>query len=103
MTTADQAIYRVRRDITLGIFLKAMLIGAVFACLIFAKPEARFVEMLGVLGVWIALSVTSARSSRLAMDSPMLIAAGEFEEAERQIDQAVRAFSLFSPAKLRAL
>ena len=103
MLPVDVAIHRVRRDITLGMLLKAILIAAVLACLIFAPPSAKLAALLGVLGVWIALSVTSARSSRLAMDSPMLIAAGEFDEAERQIDQAMRAFSLFSPAKLRAL
>jgi hypothetical protein len=37
------------------------------------------------------------------MDSPALIATGQFDEAERLIDQAVRAFSIFGPAKLRAL
>jgi hypothetical protein len=103
MLPVEIAIHRVRRDITLGMLLKATLIAAVFACLIFAPPPARFAALAGVVGIWIALSVTSARSSRLAMDSPLLIATGQFDEAERQIDQAMRAFSLFGPAKLRAL
>jgi hypothetical protein len=84
-------------------FVKTALILAVFACMVFVAPANRYSALAGVVGVWIALSVTSARSSRLGMDSPGLIATGQFEEAERQIDQAMRAFSLFGPAKLRAL
>jgi hypothetical protein len=37
------------------------------------------------------------------MDSPSLIATGQFDEAEKTLDEATRAFSLFSPAKLRVL
>jgi hypothetical protein len=103
MIQVDVAIHRVRRDLTLGMLLKAMLLAAVFAALVFAPPSARFVALAGVVGIWFALSLTSARSSRIAMDSPALIATGQFDEAERQIDQAMRAFSPFGPAKLRAL
>ena len=83
--------------------LKALLIASVFACLVFAPQSVRFTALAGIVGVWIALSITSARSSRIALDSPALIATGQFDEAERQIDLAMRAFSLFGPAKLRAL
>ncbi|HET6251321.1 MAG TPA: hypothetical protein VFE47_26795 [Tepidisphaeraceae bacterium] len=105
MIPVDAAISRVRRDITLGMLLKAALAGAVVVCLIvFAHEQsARFAALAGIVGVWIGISVTSARSSRLALDSPALIATGQFDEAERQIDLAMRAFSIFGPAKLRAL
>ena len=104
MISVDIAIHRVRRDITLGVLLKAFLVAALFAVLIFAQPQpVRFAALAGIVGIWIALSITSARSSRLAMDSPALIATGQFDEAERRIDQAMRAFSLFGPPKLRAL
>jgi len=102
MISSDVAIHRVRRDLTLGMLLKAALLGVVFVAL-FAKPSTRVPTLAGVVGVWFVLSLTSARSSRLAMDSPALIATGQFDEAERQIDQAMRAFSPFGPAKLRAL
>jgi hypothetical protein len=72
-------------------------------CLVFAHPSVRYAALAGIFALWIALSVTSARSSRLGMDSPALIAAGQYDEAERQIDEAMRAFSLFVPAKLRTL
>ena len=103
MIPVDLAIYRVRRDITFGIVLKAVLIAGLLAALVITLPAARFAALAAVGGIWIALSITSARSSRLALDSPALIATGQFEEAERLIDQAMRAFSLFGPAKLRAL
>ena len=105
MIRADAAIHRVRRDITLGVLVKVLLVASVVVCLAFttSKPQIRSAAMIGIVGVWIALSATSARSSRLGSESPMLIAAGQFDEAERQIDQAMRAFSLFGPPKLRAL
>jgi hypothetical protein len=101
MLSVDVAIHRVRRDITLGVMVKALLLMAVLAAMLL--PQFRFPALAGILGIWVALSVTSARSSRLGLDSPALIATGQFDEAERRIDQAMRAFSLFGPAKLRAL
>ncbi len=60
--------------------------------------------LLSVVGVvWLALNFSSARGSRLASMSSPLIAAGQFEEAEQQIDEAVRAFSVFRNVKLQAL
>ncbi|HZL37304.1 MAG TPA: hypothetical protein VFC78_18435 [Tepidisphaeraceae bacterium] len=103
MLSVDSAIHRVRRDITLGVMVKGVLLGAVLACLMFAHPSIRFLALTGVIGVWIALSMTSARTSRLAIDSPSLIAAGQFDEAEQHIDQAMRGFSLFSAVKLQSL
>src|SRR5665213_3034773 len=104
MISVDVAIHRVRRDITLGMLLKALLVSAVFATLIFSPPPtAKAAAIAGIVIVWIALSVTSARSSLIARNSPALIASGQFDEAERQIDLAMRAFTLFGPAKLKAL
>jgi hypothetical protein len=65
--------------------------------------NARVVGLLGISAFWVWLSLNSARSSRTAAESPSLIAAGQFEEAERNIEQTVRAFSLFRPVKLQAL
>ncbi|HWE04296.1 MAG TPA: hypothetical protein VG326_17960 [Tepidisphaeraceae bacterium] len=101
--SVDVAIYRVRRDITLSVLLKALLIAAVFVTLVFAPPAVRAAAIAGIIVLWIALSVTSARSSLIARNSPALIASGQFDEAERQIESAMRAFTLFGPAKLKAL
>jgi hypothetical protein len=39
----------------------------------------------------------------MAAESPLLIAAGNFDEAEQQIEQALRSFSLFRSAKVLSL
>jgi hypothetical protein len=56
-----------------------------------------------VAALWFWLSITSAKGSRAAAKSPQLIAAGEFEAAERNIENTVRSFSLFRAVKLQAL
>lgn len=100
---ADAAIARVRRDIAFSLFMRGVMIVAIVACMVFAPASARFAALAGVIGLWIGLSITSARNSQLAIESPSLIARGQFDEAERQINLAVRAFTLFGPAKLRVL
>ena len=106
MLTAEAAITRLRRDLTVGVLLKALLVAAVVAALWLPQvlPHVDATVALVVIGgVWLALSYTSAKGSRLAADSPALIAAGQFDEAERQIDQALRSFSVFRAVKLQAL
>ena len=49
------------------------------------------------------LGYHSVRGSQLASVSPSLIAAGQFELAEHQIEQALRTFSLFRTSKLLSL
>ena len=80
MISADTAISRVRRDITLGMLLKGLLMASVFASLAFAPPPMRCAAIVGIIAVWIALSVTSARSPFIARNSPALIASGQFDE-----------------------
>lgn len=104
MLRVDSTISRVRRDITLSVLLKVALLCAALACMIGGGGEnMRIVGLVGVGALWFWLSMNSARSSRTAAESPSLIAAGQFEEAERNIEQAVRTFSLFRPVKLQAL
>jgi hypothetical protein len=104
MLRVDATISRVRRDITLSVLLKLVLTCAALACLIGVGSEnTRVVALLGVGSLWFWLSLNSARSSRTAAESPSLIAAGQYEEAERNIEQAVRTFSLFRAVKLQAL
>lgn len=87
---------------TLSTLLKAALACAAIACGL-GGDNLRMLGLLGIIAFWIWLSLNSARSSRTAAESPSLIAAGQFEEAERNIEQAVRTFSLFRPVKLQAL
>lgn len=107
MLSAEAAINRLRRDLTLGALLKGVLAAGAFAAFIVlpvVAPKAdRTVALVVIGGVWLALSYTSAKGSRLSALSPALIASGQFEEAEEQIDQALRSFSLYRSAKLQSL
>jgi hypothetical protein len=107
MIQAQMAIARIRRDLTLGALLNATLLAGVFICvLIGGAIENAYADvgMLMLLGlVWIGLGYRSMKGSRLAAGSPSLIAAGQFDQAETQIDQALRSFSLFRTSKLLSL
>ncbi|HTW94305.1 MAG TPA: hypothetical protein VMD30_05910, partial [Tepidisphaeraceae bacterium] len=61
------------------------------------------IVLLVLGGIWTALWVRSIKGSRLASDSPSLIAMGRYDEAEHQIDAAIRTFSLFRAGKLVSL
>jgi hypothetical protein len=79
MMPVETVIHRVRRDITLGMFLKLVMGLAVFACVAFVPPSIKLASVSGVIAVWIALGWTSARGSQLAIDSPALIASGQYD------------------------
>jgi hypothetical protein len=107
MITAQAAISRFRRDLTLGAVVKALLLVAALGLVLLGprlvSSTALTVLMTAVAGVWVALTFSSAKGSRLAALSTPLIAAGQFDEAERQLDLALRSFSLFRTAKLLGL
>jgi hypothetical protein len=66
---------------------------------VFSGPVV--MALIGV--VWLLLSYRSMRGSRLASSSPVLIAAGEYDEAEQRIDAALRSFSIFRTVKLQSV
>jgi hypothetical protein len=49
------------------------------------------------------LTYRSVQGTRIAADSPSLIAAGDFDRAETHIDSALRSFSIFRTAKILSL
>jgi hypothetical protein len=107
MLSAQSAIVNARRGITLGMAVKILLwtaaLTAAIAGPIFWPQINVTLALFAVAGVWIFLSVRSAKAARMNADLPMLVASGQFDQAESQIDQALRTFSLFRPAKLAAL
>jgi hypothetical protein len=107
MISADSAIHRFHRELTVSTVLKTALIGAaLFAIVVGPFIGGRFdgsIVLLLVGAVWIVLSYRSVRGSRIAADSPSLIAAGQFEAAEQRIIEALHAFSLFRTTKLLSL
>jgi tetratricopeptide (TPR) repeat protein len=108
MIPVQAAIRRCRRDLAIGAAIRALLLGAIFALTVVGTAlnitsGAMFVGIGAIWVVWMSLNVRSMRASRLAASSPSLIAAGDFESAEEQIEQAIRSFSLFRAVKLMAL
>lgn len=104
---AQSAIARFHRDLTVGRVLNVALLVGVATCFFLGGIiDSRFADVLLVLVIgviWITLGVHSVKGSRLAAGSPSLIAAGQFEQAEHQIEQALRSFSLFRTSKILSL
>jgi hypothetical protein len=107
MISAENAIRALRRDLTLSSLLKFSLLATASLCLLFGPMYGSgFTLTLAVLfigGIWLVLSYRSAKGSSLAADSPILIATGQFDEAEQRIEQVLRSFSLFRAVKLLSL
>ncbi|HEX8522821.1 MAG TPA: hypothetical protein VF669_11230 [Tepidisphaeraceae bacterium] len=106
MIPAQLAISRLRRDLTLGLALNIVLCVLAAACLVLPMSIGGFggIMLLTLVGViWLGLSYQSVKGSRLAAGSPGLIAAGELEIAEHQIESALKSFSLYRTSKLMAL
>jgi hypothetical protein len=106
MLTVDTAISRFRRDLTLGWLLRAAFLAAVVASLalpLFAKSFEPSIALAIVAVAWLALNFRGVRGARLAAASPSLISAGRFEEAEQQIDEVLRGFSISKTPKLLSL
>jgi hypothetical protein len=83
-----------------------LLVGGALAVLVLPFVWEGFDAAVGlsvVFGVWVMLSITSARNSRILGPSPGLIASGQFEEAERRIDESLKAFSISRTSKLLGL
>ena len=104
---AQTAISRFRRDLTFSRLLKGLFVLAVPAAFLLRAAGAAWVDPLMVLPVvacvFLVLSFGSVKGSRLMADSPSLIASGQFEEAEKRIDEALRSFSLFRHVKVLGL
>jgi hypothetical protein len=107
MLSAESAISRFRRDLTLGRLLRmALMIGAVVAVGLNLSPSTRIdgtFPLLVIGFLWVALSYRSIKGNRLAAESPSLIAAGQLDAAEQHIELALRSFSLFRSGKMLSL
>ena len=107
MLSAQAAIHRFQRDVAVGLLLRSLLLGGgALSVLVLPFVVPGFDAAVGlsvVFGVWFMLSVTSAKNSRILAPSPELIATGQFEEAERRIEEALRAFSISRSGKLLGL
>lgn len=109
MIDAPSAILRVRRDLAIGSAVKTLLLIVGIAGLALAAPlqqlfgiDPRLI-LPAVLVVAMILGLVSLRGSRSVAISPGLIASGDFDQAELQIAQAMRSFSIFRAGKLLSL
>jgi hypothetical protein len=103
---AEAAISRFRRDVTLARLVRGLFFAALLATFLlpFTPVSLDPLLVLPVIAlVFIVLTMGSVKGSRLITDSPSLIASGQFDEAERRIDQALRGFSLFRHVKVLGL
>ena len=96
MLPVDIAISKFRRDLTIARAPpRALLTVAVISLLaqpLFGLHQDWMPVLILVGGVWLLLSYRSVQGSRIAADSPSLIAAGEFDCAESHIDTALNSF-----------
>jgi tetratricopeptide (TPR) repeat protein len=102
MIPAHDAIARTRRDLTAGAVIRYAMVVVAGAAVLLAGAEVGVV-FFGLVVAWVALAYRTAVGSRLAAESPALIAAGQFDEAERRIERAVRSFIPSRAAKLTNL
>lgn len=108
MISAQSAIRKTRRDLALGTLVRWVLLSV---CMVAVLGQS-FVHDAGATlmtvfsvagGSWIILMFQSMRGSRMAADSSMLIAAGQYEAAEEHLEEAIGSFSMFRSAKLICL
>jgi hypothetical protein len=103
---AETAISRFRRDLTFGRVVRGLFAAALVGTFLMPLAGVTLDPLLVlpvIACVFVALSFGSVKGSRLITDSPSLIAAGQYDEAERRIDQALRSFSLFRHVKVLGL
>src|SRR3954467_12304480 len=107
MLTVEYAISRFRRDLTLAALVRYLLAAAALFCILVAPllrmPIDATILLFGIGAVWLVLSFRSARSSQMASGFGSLIATGQFDRAEQQIEQSLRSFQLFRTSKLMTL
>ena len=108
MISVQQAISRFRRDTTLSTVLKTALAFCLAAVLMLHFiPLGKTLDptfLLIALGIiWMMLWHYTAKGSRLAAESSSLIASGRLDQAEAQIEQSLKAFSMSRSVKSMSL
>lgn len=107
MLSTDDAILRARRDLAMGTFVRrALLVSMLVVALLGPILQGGWVSgaiLVGLLFCWLSLQARSFRRSQEAVQSSMLIAAGEYQQAEAQIERSLKGFSIARNAKLIGL
>lgn len=113
MTSTDVLLVLrgVERHLWWGMLARAVVIGlfggGVLAAVLTPDAELRsawlWSSTMTAALLWGVLAAASVRQVRAANTASMMIAAGETDQAERQLMEAVRSFSLYGAAKLLAV
>ncbi|HZZ43899.1 MAG TPA: hypothetical protein VFE58_13260 [Tepidisphaeraceae bacterium] len=102
MMQAGDAIWRTRRDLTAGTVIRYALVVGAGAVVLLTGVRIELV-LLALIVAWVGLAYRTVVGARMSAESPALIAAGQYDEAEKRIEQAVRSFIPSRVAKLTNL
>ena len=102
MISTDSALRLMRRDATVTGVLKLVMFIAAAGCVIGGGwfgwlPLA---VLGGAICAWGVLGYRGVRQSSVAADSPLLIASGQYDEAEQHLEVALRSFNILRSARL---
>jgi hypothetical protein len=104
MISAELAISKLRRDLTVGALIKTtMLVGVGIALVlgpVFGARSELLLLMVGIGAIWMTWAFRSFRETHRTAQFPSLIATGQFDVAEDQIERLLRTFSPFKNVKL---
>jgi hypothetical protein len=107
MISAEYAINRFRRDVTLGAIVRFALATAAAVCLLGTAITPKFSNatvFLFVIGaVWLVLTMQGARGSTDSREFPALLAAKRYDLAEQRVERTLTSFSMFKSVKLMGL
>jgi hypothetical protein len=105
--SVNEAITRFRRDVTVSTLLKVGLgVGAAAVTVMHLLPMRKVdptLLLMGIGAVWLTLWYRTMKGSRLASESSSLIASGRLDQAEAQIEQSLRSFSMSRSIKSMSL
>ncbi len=105
MIHVEQAIRRVQRDVVIVWVMHILLAMAVIAALVGGSAIGIPPILLAAIPciLWVLLAVNGVRETRTALQWPTLIASGQLDEAERQIERSIRGFTVLRSVKLLSL
>lgn len=105
MISVEKAIARVNRDLALAWGIHVALGVAMLVALV-AGTATGIHPMLLVsvpCALWIVLAINGVRETKAAMEWQGLIASGQLDEAEKQIERRINGFGVLRSVKLMSL